>query len=154
MRGSKQSYLCDVKCHINCLNKEALSINNVYSLISISFEPNRRSHTGNVFQKCYYQDNNADIWYSLDTIRDCKESEYEEKLLLDYRIFTINSENIKENMLDEIEKEIVKKMKENNGLSGKQIKEFYKEKKQDFRYYIEIINDLTIKGFICSKDLE
>lgn len=77
-RGSKKAILMETKCKILSLNKEASSINNAYTLISEQFEP-RRSHTGNVFTKCYYQ--KQSIWFPLEDLRQAEEVNFEGWLL-------------------------------------------------------------------------
>ncbi|MDD4803281.1 MAG: hypothetical protein PHF24_10165 [Syntrophomonas sp.] len=79
IRGSKKAILLDTQCLILCLDKEARSLNNAYTLISAEFEPNRRSHTGNVFSKCFYQ--GKDIWYPLENLRQLEEIQYEKLLV-------------------------------------------------------------------------
>ena len=52
LRGVMHGRLMRVRCVIPHLeNKEAVSLNHAYRLISEKFEPNRISHAGNVFQK-------------------------------------------------------------------------------------------------------
>lgn len=54
LRGTKPGRLKAAKCVIPTLNKKALSLNHAYRLISEAFEPDRISHSGNVFQKMMY----------------------------------------------------------------------------------------------------
>ena len=51
------------------LNKKAVSVNQAYTIISTEFEKYRRSHTGNVFNKVYYKDENTNTWSKLDNLR-------------------------------------------------------------------------------------
>ena len=67
LRGTKPSKLLPCKCGIAALNLEAKSINHAYTLISLAFEPDRISHTGNVFSKVYYLDDH--IWKPLKALR-------------------------------------------------------------------------------------
>ena len=76
LRGTKKSMLCSCKCQLPFLNIEAESINHVYTLLSTHFEKSRRSHSGNVFQKIYYSNQNG--WYPLDHLRKQCEAEEED----------------------------------------------------------------------------
>lgn len=51
LRGTKHGRLKPVNCSIPSLNKEADSLNQAYYLISSEFEPWRKSHVGNAFQR-------------------------------------------------------------------------------------------------------
>jgi len=79
LRGTKKAILYSCSCKIPFLNKDAKSINHAYSLISIEFEKDRISHTGNVFQKVYYQESDMK-WYPLDNKRNQLEEKYENEL--------------------------------------------------------------------------
>jgi hypothetical protein len=60
LRGSKKARLEPCKCKIPILSDdkiEAMSINQAYTLISQKVEPSRHSHSGNVFNKIYYLEN-------------------------------------------------------------------------------------------------
>jgi len=50
------------------LNIEAESLNHVFTLISETYETKRRSHSGNVFERVYAQDERSN-WQSLDQLR-------------------------------------------------------------------------------------
>jgi hypothetical protein len=56
LRAGKKSQLVDCECEIPSLNRTATSINEAYTLISAAYEPNRRSHAGNVFQQVFFGD--------------------------------------------------------------------------------------------------
>ena len=56
LRGTKPALLRQVECHIPHLDLAVNSLNQAYTRISEVFEPHRRSHTGNVFERCAYFD--------------------------------------------------------------------------------------------------
>jgi hypothetical protein len=67
-RYNKLSKLMGCNCIIPLLdNLEAISLNHAYTLISQKYETKRISHTGNVFEICYVQQN--DKWVPLDIFR-------------------------------------------------------------------------------------
>jgi hypothetical protein len=75
LRPGREATLMDVSCSSPFLQGRedppaAVSINHAYSLISTHFEPHRKSNTGNVFDKVFYQRNGAGNWMSLRTLRD------------------------------------------------------------------------------------
>lgn len=81
MRGTKRPELLDCSCRIPALAENeghAFSVNHAYTLISQTFEPHRRSHSGNVFTKVFYMD--AGILHPLDDLRQKAENLYVEKL--------------------------------------------------------------------------
>jgi hypothetical protein len=55
LQGTKEAFLLDCKCYIPAFDDIATSINHAYTLISTEFEPHRKSHTGNVFDKVFYK---------------------------------------------------------------------------------------------------
>jgi len=55
--------------YIPFLSKKVISVNQAYTNISTEFEKYRRSHTGNVFHKVYYKDENSNRWLKLDNHR-------------------------------------------------------------------------------------
>lgn len=82
LRGTKQAVLKKAECVIPALNgRHAGSVNQAYSIISGSFEPNRRSHNGNVFERVRYQDDRG-IWRPLRVLRDREETKYEQQKLV------------------------------------------------------------------------
>ncbi|GEM_PF-681588 len=144
LRGSKRSNLLGVKCCIPDLdNFNATSINNAYTKISEVFEPNRKSHTGNVFEKCFYKCKN-DKWYSLDSLRENIEGKCEEKLFLNYKIYKLNSNKFNLQNVEENEMLILGYLHQHGEIAGEKIKELYKEKED----YIRIINQLLDKDYI------
>lgn len=144
IRGSKRSNLLGVKCCIPDLdNFNATSINNAYTKISEVFEPNRKSHTGNVFEKCFYKGKD-DKWYSLDSLRKNIEGKFEEKLFLNYKIYKLNSNKFNMQNVDENEMLILGYLHQHGEITGEKIKELYKEKEE----YIKIINQLLDKDYI------
>lgn len=66
--GGRRPTLNGCSCLIPALNQKASSLNHAYTLISMAFEPGRRSHTGNVFQRVYYQENGR-YWRLLENLR-------------------------------------------------------------------------------------
>jgi hypothetical protein len=72
MRGTKFASLRDCPCDVSALVRKAESINQAYTLISTAFEPTRRSHTGNVFQKVFAERDSR--LRSLDELRMVTES--------------------------------------------------------------------------------
>jgi hypothetical protein len=54
VRFGKPALLEPCECRIPSLGLDARSVNEAYTLISTSFEPTRRSHTGNVFNCVYF----------------------------------------------------------------------------------------------------
>jgi hypothetical protein len=78
-RGSKSPQLRPCICFIPSTNETGTSINHAYSLISIAFEPKRRAHTGNVFEKVFYKHNfgsRHEWWRELGELRSEKLTEY------------------------------------------------------------------------------
>lgn len=151
LRGSKKSNLLNVSCNIPSIGKIASSINNACTIISEAFEPKRKSHTGNVFEKCYYQEGD-NIWYPLDYLRRNEEYKYEEKLFLDNSIFKLKPheetfyekefkrEDYRENELKLIDYLII-----HSYINGSKVKELYKNER---KLYINIINDLLDNNVI------
>ena len=78
IRESKKSKLTTCRCKIPLLDKEALSLNHAYTLISQKVETNRRSHSGNVFEKLFYKENGA--YEKIGKLRDLIEAREESKL--------------------------------------------------------------------------
>lgn len=78
MRGTKKSRLCACKCSLPALKQEADSVNEAYTIASHAVELKRRSHTGNVFTKVFYEDSPANSrierWRPLDRLRDHAEA--------------------------------------------------------------------------------
>lgn len=61
LRGTKAATLESCPCLIPALGVTAASVNHAYSLISLAFEPKRRSHTANVFDKVVYFDQQGHV---------------------------------------------------------------------------------------------
>lgn len=68
VRGDQEARLSNTRCTIRSLNEEAKSLNHAFMLISEAYETKRRSHSGNVFERAYAQDERGD-WQSLDDLR-------------------------------------------------------------------------------------
>lgn len=76
LRGTKPATLEDAACWVPSLEEEAKSLNHAYRLVSEKFEPQRRSHSGNVFKVGYYVDP-SHTWTSLDGLRSTAEASVE-----------------------------------------------------------------------------
>ena len=76
LRGTKPATLQDATCCVPSLKQEAKSLNHAYHLVSEKFEPQRRSHSANVFRVGYYVDS-KDRWISLDRLRNTAEASVE-----------------------------------------------------------------------------
>lgn len=160
LRGSKKSVLRDVNCYIPSIKKEAKSLNNAYTLISEEFEPHRRSHAGNIFSKCYYQ--NDDLWYPLENLRQKHEAEFEEVFFLDYKVFFLNPippPERKDNQLslfdmhdENLVQSMIIEMGQNQCMTGLEIKQFFKEQKNhQLKDWVVTINYLLDEGILLEK---
>jgi len=56
LRPGKNGVLRDCPCAIGALGVEARSLNEAYTLVSQKYETHRRSHSGNVFERVFYED--------------------------------------------------------------------------------------------------
>ncbi len=77
----KPAGLTDCRCRIPALPAAARSVNHAYTLISQHFEPHRRSHTGNVFEKVLAWNPKAQNWRRLADLRSGKVRALEENLI-------------------------------------------------------------------------
>ncbi len=68
LRGDKDSCLEDCKCHIPALKRNARSLNHAFTLLSVEFETQRISHSGNVFTRTFFQTDKG-RWHSLNEAR-------------------------------------------------------------------------------------
>jgi len=68
VRGDQEARLSSCPCKITALNIEAESLNHAFTLISETYETKRRSHSGNVFERVYAQDERGN-WQSLEQLR-------------------------------------------------------------------------------------
>ena len=82
LRGTKKAVLEGGACLLPSLDASATSLNHAYSLASAKYEPDRRSHTGNAFQRVYYFEEKAKRWWPLENLRSGHEAQYEEERLL------------------------------------------------------------------------
>ena len=57
MQGTSRSRLKSCKVLIHLLGEEAISLNQAFTVLSRVYEPQRISHTGNVFRHIYYKKN-------------------------------------------------------------------------------------------------
>lgn len=76
LRGTKPASLQHATCCIPSLKQDAKSLNHAYRLVSEKFEPQRLSHSGNVFRVGYYVNPNH-TWISLDGLRSAAEASVE-----------------------------------------------------------------------------
>lgn len=67
-QGTKPGKLLPCRCGLPTLNEETMSLNHAFTRISEVYEPDRISHTGNVFERAYYK--NGDHWIPLEKRRD------------------------------------------------------------------------------------
>jgi hypothetical protein len=68
VRGDREAKLLPCCCTIPALKMGAQSVNHAFMIISEAFEKKRRSHSGNVFDRAYAQDDSG-TWISLDELR-------------------------------------------------------------------------------------
>jgi hypothetical protein len=88
IRGTKLPSLLDCKCQIPSLEETAWSVNHAYTVISTAFEPKRRSHTGNVFEKVTYRCKEGywkDTPQTLGTLRNQKVMDYVSEISKRYK---------------------------------------------------------------------
>lgn len=78
MRGTKKPVLLPCPCSSPALDEQAISVNHAYTLISTKFEPERKSHTGNVFNKVFFKAQNGH-WRALDDLRQSIEADFEQR---------------------------------------------------------------------------
>jgi hypothetical protein len=79
-RGTKKPVLKDCRCTLPSLKTKARSLNEAYTKLSEKFEPHRRGHGGNVFQKVFYLPPGQHNWQPLDELRLAKQIEFQKKL--------------------------------------------------------------------------
>lgn len=87
--GTKKPVLKDCRCSLPSLKTKARSLNEAYTKLSEKFEPHRRGHGGNVFQKVFYLPPGQHHWQPLDELRLVKQIAFQEKL------FSLTPEKIK-----------------------------------------------------------
>jgi len=56
------------------------SLNHAFTILSEIYEPWRKSHTGNIYQRVFYQERN-EKWYPIDVLRKAKEATEEHRLI-------------------------------------------------------------------------
>ncbi len=144
-RGTKKSKLMPVKCNIPCLDEKTGSLNSAYTIISEQFEPQRVSHTGNVFSKCYYKGNN-DLWHPLDAIRETEEAKFEEILIFDDKVYT--QKEFCNFQLSDDEKKVLSSFGPENQIEVKKIKDVFDH---DLLRCVSAIHNLIDKGVIERK---
>ena len=80
LRGTKQATLRGGECQILSMEVDANSINHAYTLASTRYEPDRMSHTGNVFTRCFYKE--EEEYLPLNILRNHHQATYEADKLL------------------------------------------------------------------------
>src|SRR5271165_7077951 len=68
IRGDQEARLEPCSCLIPSLEREATSVNHAFTLISETYETERLSHTGNVFERAYTRVG-PKRWQTLDDLR-------------------------------------------------------------------------------------
>jgi hypothetical protein len=79
-RGTKKPVLKDCRCTLPSLKAKARSLNEAYTKLSEKYEPHRRGHGGNVFQKVLYLPPGQHNWQPLDELRLAKQIAFQQKL--------------------------------------------------------------------------
>jgi hypothetical protein len=79
-RGTKKPVLKDCRCTLPSLKAKARSLNEAYTKLSEKYEPHRRGHGGNVFQKVFYLPPGQHNWQPLEALRQVKQNEFQKKL--------------------------------------------------------------------------
>lgn len=140
-RGSKKATLLDNKCFISSLKIEASSLNYAYTIISQRFEPHRRSHTGNVFKKCYYESKGK--WFQLDRRRNTIERDFENTFFLDTKRFVLKPTLFESNYNDD-EILLINAFK-GKSLKGSDIKKLFDN---NMDRYLIVVNKLLDNNLI------
>src|SRR5262249_377503 len=74
LHATKPPSLSDVECSLPTVYLSAKSPKHAYTLLSEYYEPQRVSHTGNVFKKILYSDRRTGLWWPLDRLRADREA--------------------------------------------------------------------------------
>ncbi len=82
LRGTKRAILSGGQCRLPKMKLTATSLNQAYTFASTKYEPERQSHTGNVFQHVFYSGKQEGKWWPLETLRGQHEAQYEAEKLL------------------------------------------------------------------------
>ncbi|MDZ7852320.1 MAG: hypothetical protein U5L98_06640 [Halomonas sp.] len=61
-------------------DKEVDSLNYAFTLLSNKYEPWRKSHTGNIYDRMFYKEENG-VWYPLNVLRNAATVDEENKLI-------------------------------------------------------------------------
>ncbi|WKZ70020.1 MAG: hypothetical protein QY331_01975 [Melioribacteraceae bacterium] len=80
-RGTKKAQLLGCKCSLPTLGRDAISLNNSYTILSQEYQKHRNAHSGNIFKDIFYYDSDKDEIKELDYLRETKEEELNNKLL-------------------------------------------------------------------------
>jgi len=145
MRGTKKATLSGGGCKFMIDGKdfEAASINNAYTIISEKIERNRKSHTGNAFELCYYYDLLSDKWKNLELLREHYEMIYGEELYFNNKTYTIGKiymPNLNGEMLH-----IVQYILEKGKIAGRVIRDISSSSNIN---YEDLIEDMLRKKII------
>lgn len=62
--------------------QEAISLNHAFTILSEIYEPWRKSHTGSIYDRFFYQEKNLK-WYPLGLLRDARKADQEQKVAQD-----------------------------------------------------------------------
>lgn len=79
-RGAKKPLLEPCKCAVPSLGRTVESVNQAYTRLSEHFEKQRRTNTGNVFQKVFYLPEKQTMWHPLETLRQQHQAVFETKM--------------------------------------------------------------------------
>jgi hypothetical protein len=63
-------------------DQDAISLNHAFTLISEVYEPWRKAHTGSIYDRYFYQEDNG-MWYPLALLRDASIAQQEQKIAFD-----------------------------------------------------------------------
>ena len=80
LRGTKRAMLSEGDCHVVRLELDAKSLNHAYTIASMRYEPDRISHTGNMFTRCFFME--SEQFLPLNVLRGRNEATYEWNALL------------------------------------------------------------------------
>ncbi len=68
-----------IKLPENVTDDPVISLNHAFTVLSEKFEPWRKAHTGSVYERFYYQENDG-LWYALSLLRDAGAAEKEQEI--------------------------------------------------------------------------
>lgn len=79
-RGTKKAKFLRCKCSLPTLGRDAISLNNSYTILSQEYQKHRNAHSGNIFKDIFYHDSVKDDIKELGYLREIKEEELNNKL--------------------------------------------------------------------------